>query len=340
MSKKLYRIICAAVLTLGWLSLAGCNLPVNDTPAVSQPTALVTILPGPITQTVIPKQPDPPIRTLTATPQLPTATPPVFQTATATPRPLDRKNPGAVIAAIRQALEKKDLGPFSLLAAEKPAYINYIEGGQPVDKARLLGDLQARLPGSSLACDGYGTYENTLQVWTSGWKPDWQIDRLCYQDCQTLSPPFRSQKAAFFLNPNKNGDYELTSVWLNDAKIWNEVYKVQMHACGEPYVPPPAGISCPGAPQTRLNMNKYAYASTQSTVANRVRSLPGTNTNILGLIQPGQAVQITGGPTCVEGYIWWQVKVLNSNLAGWTAEGQGKDYWLVPCAGPDSCKQP
>ncbi len=314
MSMKLYRILSMAVLTLGWLSLAGCNLPVKDTPAVSQPTALVTILPGPISQTSIPKQPDQPIQTTTATPKLPTATPLVFQTATVTPRPLDRKDPGAVIAAIRQALEKKDLGPFSLLAAEKPAYVNYIEGGQPVDKAKLLGDLQARLAGSSLVCDGYATYENTLQVWTSGWKPDWQMDKLCYQDCQTLNPPYRSQKAAFFLSPNKSGEYELTGVWLNDAKLWNEIYKLQMHACGEPYLPPPATINCPGAPEPRLNVNGYAYASTQSTTANRVRSLAGISANIVGLLEAGKAVQITGGPACANGYIWWQVKALEGNL--------------------------
>lgn len=339
MSMKLYRILSAAVLTMGWLSLAGCNLPVENTPGVTQPTALVTILPGPITQTSIPKQPESHLPSATATPKLPTATPLTFLTATATARPLDRKDPALVIAAVRQGLEKNEISPFSLLAADKPSYVNYIEGGQPVDKAKLLDDIQARLTGSSLVCDGYGTYENTLQVWTSGWKPDWQIDKFCYQDCQTVSPPYRSQKAAFFFSPNKNGEYELTTVWLNDAKLWNDVFKVQMHACGEPYIPPAAAISCPGAPDTRLNKNGYAYASTQSTTANRVRSAPGTSANIVGLLQPGKAVQITGGPSCVEGYIWWQVKALEGTLAGWTAEGQGKDYWLVPCTGPDSCAQ-
>jgi hypothetical protein len=330
------------------LLLSACNLPAGaaapvtstpsgaGSPSPTRPAALVTVLPGPATATPAPKQPVLPQPSATsAASSTPTA--PVV-TASATTAPLDRKSPAAVIVALRQALEKKDMNPFRQLASEQSGYANSIEGGQPLDKAKLLEDLQVRLAGSAtLLCDGFSTYETTLQIWTSGWAPDWQIDKLCYQDCQPVNPPYKSKKAAFFLNPNKNGEYELTTVWLADSKIWNDLYKVQIHSCSEPYIPPPAAITCPGAPATRLNANGYAYASTQSSVSNRVRSAPGTGANILGLLLPGKAVQITGGPQCVEGYVWWKIKALEGTLDGWTAEGQGKDYWLVPCGGPDSC---
>jgi hypothetical protein len=333
----------ARIIILLVLLLSSCNLPAGtSTPPATQPAALVTVLPGPATATAGPKQPElpKPSATPAASPTIPaaTATPASAGTPTSTPATIDRKSPAALIAAVRQALEKKDITPFRQLAAEQPGYTNYIEGGQPVEKARLLDDLQARLAGSAtLLCDGYSTYETTLQIWTSGWTPEWQIDRLCYQDCQPVSPPYLSKKAAFFFNPNKTGEYELTTLWLADAKIFTDMYKVQMHSCSEAYIPPPAVIACPSAPATRLNVNGYAYADTQTATSNRVRSAPGTGANILGLLQPGKAVQITGGPQCVEGYVWWKVKALQGSLEGWTAEGQAKDYWLVPCGGPDNC---
>jgi hypothetical protein len=330
MSIKFYRILASAVLLLVMLNLAGCSLPAETPTKVVQPTELVTILP---TQSPIPKQPEIAVQTPTITPSLPTTAP----TVTPGLSPLDRKNPSSVIEWIRYGLNQKEISPFSQLAAGKPSYVNYIEGGQPVDQSKLLDDIKTRLAGSTLLCDGYGTYETTLQIWTSGWAPEWQIDKLCYPDCQTVSPPYKSNKAAFFFTPNKKGEYELTTVWLSDSQLWNDVYKVQMHSCSEPYIPPAVTMNCPGAPDARLSMNGYAYASTQTSVSNRVRSAPGTSANVLGLLQPGKAVQITGDPVCVDGFVWWKVKALQGTLTGWTAEGQGNDYWLVPCGGPDNC---
>lgn len=307
---------------------AGANTPSSaGSPSPTPPAALVTLLPNRVTPTAAPKQPGSPI---------PSAAPTL--SATGAPAGFDRKSPAALIEALRQALEKKDLAPFRQTVSARPGYANYIEGSQPLDQSRLLDDVQARLASSAtLLCDGYSTYETTLQVWTSGWSPAWQMDKLCYPDCQPLNPPYKSSKAAFFFKPNQTGEYELTTVWLADAKIWNDVYKVQMHSCSDAYIPPAAALTCPGAPATRLNAAGYAYASTQSSTSNRVRSAPGTGANILGLLQPGKAVQITGGPQCVQGYVWWKVKTLQGSLEGWTAEGQDKDYWLVPCGGPDSC---
>jgi hypothetical protein len=344
----LKNLVLLGLLLLA-LAVAGCNLPVR-TPASPGPTT-PTPIPGGPTQsapsavvTIIPIDSD-------STPG-PAATSSPIPSASVTPssQAIDRRDAGAVIAGVRAALLQKDAGFFAQFAPESLTYVDYIEGGQPVDRAKLLEDLTTRFAASSPQCDQYGTYEQTLQVWTSGWSPVWQIDQICYQGCNPLNPPHTSQTAAFFFSPNSNGEYELSTVWLNDDNLWHTVYQVTMHACGEPYQPPasassgtpgvtPTAFSCPGAPATRLKSGDRAYASDQTAIPSRVRSAPGTSSEILGLIQPRQVVEILDGPQCAQGYIWWKVHPLGSSLTGWTAEGNTISYWLEPCT-VAKCGQP
>jgi hypothetical protein len=326
--------------------LAGCNLPTGaPDAATAQPTQ------PPPAATILPARPDnqasaepdtalPPTATISQTAPSATVTvasPTAELKATPSPAPLDRKDAKALIAALSTALERKDSSFFERMLADHPAYINYIEGGQPIEPAQVVSDLKTRLAASSPTCTQYGTYERTLQIWTSGWSPDWQIDKTCYQDCNPVNPPFKSHTAAFFFNPKTDGSYELSAVWLNDDSLWRSVYQVQMHACSEPYQAPAAALVCPGAPATRLAVNSYATVSTETITANRVRSAAGTSAAMVGLLPPGQVVQIVDGPTCQDGYVWWKVKAQTGELTGWTAEGQGKEYWLVPCGGGDKC---
>ena len=339
------------ILVLLALAAASCSLPAR-TPVTASPTILPAVTLGaPEGATVIPKDPNnTSVPTPASTPSAAaSAAPLVTPTAQATAapslnpayQPVDRKDPKAIIAAVRAALQQKDTRFFAQFAAESLNYIDYIEGGQPVDRARLLGDLTARFAASSPQCDQYGTYEQTLQVWTNAWNPLWQIDRICYQGCNPLNPPHTSQAAAFFFSPNANGEYEINAVWLNNDDLWRTIYRVEMHACSESYQPPPTPtvFTCPGAPATQLKLGERAYTSAQTSTPNRVRSDPGTSANILGLIQPRQVVEIVDGPRCVQGYVWWKVQLLGSTLTGWTAEGQGSSYWLEPCT-IAKCGQP
>ena len=47
-----------------------------------------------------------------------------------------------------------------------------------------------------------------------------------------------------------------------------------------------------------------------------------------GLIQPGETVDVVGGPVCANGITWWQV--IAHGTTGWTGEMQGTTYWLGP----------
>jgi hypothetical protein len=94
---------------------------------------------------------------------------------------------------------------------------------------------------------------------------------------------------------------------------------------------------CKEVRPTRLKDGDFAFISFYPPLNQRVRSNFGTTSTILDLIPPGTAVKITDGPECADNWVWWKVKVLNSGLTGWVAEGDQDTYWLIPCASKDQC---
>jgi hypothetical protein len=87
---------------------------------------------------------------------------------------------------------------------------------------------------------------------------------------------------------------------------------------------------CPAIYPSRLNVGDTAMVSQDPPLPNRVRSQATTTSTVLGFIQPGERVQIVGGPVCSNEWIWWQVSSLSTGLTGWTAEGDSQAYWLAP----------
>jgi hypothetical protein len=71
---------------------------------------------------------------------------------------------------------------------------------------------------------------------------------------------------------------------------------------------------------------------TPGELPNRVRSAPNTNPdNIIATIYPGAIVHLIEGPWCNDGLVFWKVE--NESIpggSGWTAEGNGQEYWLEP----------
>jgi hypothetical protein len=87
--------------------------------------------------------------------------------------------------------------------------------------------------------------------------------------------------------------------------------------------------ACANTYLSRLRKGDRAYVSFDPPLANRVRERPNTTAAILGNIEPGEEIEILGGPACNTGWVWWEVRSLSTSLQGWTAEGDGEDYWLV-----------
>ena len=73
-----------------------------------------------------------------------------------------------------------------------------------------------------------------------------------------------------------------------------------------------------------------AFVSLDPPMSNKLRRNPGTSSQEIGKIPPGQEVVINGGPVCKNKYVWWEVVVNGTNQTGWTVEGDLDNYWLIP----------
>lgn len=87
--------------------------------------------------------------------------------------------------------------------------------------------------------------------------------------------------------------------------------------------------ACPGAFLSQLHVGDNAMVSKNPPLPNNVRAQADKTAKFLFAIQPGEVVQITGGPGCSNNWVWWQIKTQDGR-SGWTSEGDGSDYWLVP----------
>lgn len=103
--------------------------------------------------------------------------------------------------------------------------------------------------------------------------------------------------------------------------------------------PAPESLSTPclNAPPTRLRIGLFAYVDPDPPLPNNVRSEAGTDQDFIGAIEPGKAIKILDGPKCADGWVWWKVRALETELVGWTPEGDQKDYWLIPCSSQKAC---
>jgi hypothetical protein len=82
---------------------------------------------------------------------------------------------------------------------------------------------------------------------------------------------------------------------------------------------------------TRLAIGKNAQPAGAITLANNIRSEPKIASNIIGSFVPGMFVKISDGPVCADGFVFWKVESrLITGGTGWTAEGDGKQYFLEP----------
>lgn len=88
---------------------------------------------------------------------------------------------------------------------------------------------------------------------------------------------------------------------------------------------------CEGGYETHLFKGGYAYVNPVPPAPNIVRLVPDAASSQTGLIQPNELVEVVDGPQCSGGWVWWNVTSKKTGLSGWTAEGDGASYWVLPC---------
>ncbi len=83
--------------------------------------------------------------------------------------------------------------------------------------------------------------------------------------------------------------------------------------------------SCPNSPPPRLETGAKGRVTPGD--ANNLRDNP--NGGRIGKLEAETEFDVLEGPVCGrDGLSFWRVQA--DNLAGWTAEGQGSEYWLEP----------
>jgi hypothetical protein len=98
----------------------------------------------------------------------------------------------------------------------------------------------------------------------------------------------------------------------------------------QPVAPTP-WTPCEGGYETHLFLGGYAYVNPVPFEPNLVRSEPNASSAQVGLVQPNELMEITDGPQCSGGWVWWQITSKKTGLSGWTSEGDGGSYWVLPC---------
>lgn len=81
---------------------------------------------------------------------------------------------------------------------------------------------------------------------------------------------------------------------------------------------------------TRLRLGGLASVNRNPDIPNNVRKSWGTRWPKLGQVFPGERLKITDGPVCADDMVWWKIESTKTGLVGWTSEGDGNNYWLVP----------
>ena len=64
--------------------------------------------------------------------------------------------------------------------------------------------------------------------------------------------------------------------------------------------------ACPNAYPSVLHNGDVAKVSTDPPIENNLRDKPSTESPITGKLEPGEVVNIVGGPECMNVYVWWQ----------------------------------
>lgn len=92
----------------------------------------------------------------------------------------------------------------------------------------------------------------------------------------------------------------------------------------------PAAFQCPGAPPTRLQVGAQAIVLSDDPRPIRIRNAAGLAGKQIGQLNPGAQFAIIGGPTCSDGYVWWQLQTPDNKITGWAAEGDLTNYYIGP----------
>jgi len=220
----------------------------------------------------------------------------------------------------------KRLAIICTLLALLPALAAQAQVGQPPQLDLALADLSQRL--------GRAVTLNDLR--------DWSWQQVSFPDT-SLGCPQEGMMYAQVVTPGYRFTLAFQGV-IYDYRVSNDGSIVIL--CGEQPAAAitPTPISADGA-RLAVCPNPepgVSYQPTRLTVGIQARVAPAVgavnlrqdadrDAALVGDIPAGALFDITAGPLCADGLLWWQVSY--EGLAGWSAEGEGAAYFLEPAPG-------
>jgi hypothetical protein len=92
------------------------------------------------------------------------------------------------------------------------------------------------------------------------------------------------------------------------------------------------GVVCQGTPPSFIHSGVQARVtitpSGQRALPLRVRSEGTMTSPVIAQLTDGTVFFVIAGPTCADGFTWWQISV--ANQSGWVAEGDASGYFIEP----------
>jgi hypothetical protein len=171
------------------------------------------------------------------------------------------------------------------------------------------------LTGHAILFGGYSSSNGILN-------DTWIYDGVNWQKANTTrSPSAREQHAMSF--DGVNGQ-----IIVINGNGSDDVWAFTETGFPAPLPTTPTAQVC-GAGWTRLQVGDRAIVTPGD--ANWVRSSPEKGGNTIGKLYPGDDVKVVEGPACADNLVFWKVE--NAKLPGgegWTAEGDGINYFLEP----------
>ncbi len=293
---------------VGMLLLGACGR--GTAPAV--PTSVPTATLSPTT----PPQP---------TVQPPTATPVLSPTPASFPL-------AARVRQLQEALRRHDVQALAALMSDSVKTGFYgTDYNWQVGAAQMAATLVDGAPTSALPCWAVSHTPQATEVVLGGfhyaggrpwlWRlADGNVEAVLffYED----HPPYRIT-AVLPLTESDRAFFQGLTCALMDLQA--SVYPTPLPT------PTPAPRFCPNSPPPRLTVGEYAYVAFSPPLPNRVRNIPAKQGKVLDRAKPGESMKVLFGPVCRDGWTWWKVRLNRSGIVGWTAEGNGDEYWLKPC---------
>lgn len=86
---------------------------------------------------------------------------------------------------------------------------------------------------------------------------------------------------------------------------------------------------CLGAPASHLSVGDQVIINWEIPKSNNIYSRAGLKGSVVGIFKSGQTADVIDGWRCVDQMVWWKIHT-SAGVEGWTSEGKGDEYWVVP----------